>query len=76
MAKRVTQDQQIYITRAELQRRWSCSHMFVERLVATAYVPSVLSLWRRATGAAPVDPRRDRAMGALQSCESVTTETH
>lgn len=35
MAKRVTQDQQIYITRAELQRRWSCSHMFVERLVAT-----------------------------------------
>ena len=35
MAKRVAQDQQIYITRRRVQERWSCSHMFVERHVAT-----------------------------------------
>ena len=34
MPKRVTQEQ-IYITRSELQKRWNASHMFIERLVAT-----------------------------------------
>ena len=34
MPKYIKQEQ-VYITRSELQKRWNCSHMFIERLVAT-----------------------------------------